>query len=30
VAIGVLLLTGALSRIANTLSPLGTFFDFGI
>lgn len=30
VVIGVLLLTGALSRIANTLSPLGTFFNFGI
>jgi cytochrome c-type biogenesis protein len=30
VVIGVLLLTGALSRIANTLSPIGTFFDFGI
>jgi cytochrome c-type biogenesis protein len=30
VVIGVLLLTGGLSRIANTLSPLGTLFDFGI
>jgi cytochrome c-type biogenesis protein len=30
VVIGVLLFTGAISRIANSLSPLGTFFDFGI
>jgi len=30
IVIGILLFTGAISRIANTLSPLGTFFDFGI
>lgn len=30
VVIGVLLFTGAMSRIANALSPRGTFIDFGI
>jgi hypothetical protein len=30
VLIGVLLFTGAMSRIANALSPRGTFIDFGL
>jgi cytochrome c-type biogenesis protein len=30
VVIGVLLFTGAMSRIANALSPRGTFIDFGL